>query len=277
MTLRDSTDRTFIEQISAFSKESIVVEAQSFPFPIELARLDGQFLATRHLVVRQFPESDVSTVPNESHPLQRFLYVSDPSRTLPYESVEAVFFSELLTPSYDLKIQAPSRMTVREFRECLSSSEFDVVHFTGHGRFDRISRQSRLVFSDGELLASDIMSMTVKRPPRLVVLNACSTVKDTSLAQSEDGTVSSITKALLLKGCDTVIGTLWPIADCSAAKFSTAFYRYMFDCQVSAKTALFLTKRRYLADESTIDIAGYVLYSLPGAHVVTLRKAWAIS
>jgi CHAT domain-containing protein len=83
-------------------------------------------------------------------------------------------------------------------------------------------------------------------------------------------------EAFLSKGAGSVIATLWPIADCSAAKFSTAFYRYFFDCQLHVSNALLMTKRRYLTSEDTVDVAGYVLYTQPGGDAQTLRKEWAV-
>lgn len=274
--LEDLLPIGFIREITGGYRESILVHGHSFPFPLELSRCSGQSLATRHLIARQFPKAVVSSPAIPARPIERLLYVSDPSGTLPYESVESVFFSEILAPSHTIDVQMATNMTVDEFCGHLSASHFDAIHFTGHGRYDGASGGSMLLFADGELSAADLASVPVKRPPRLVVLNVCSTAADTSLAEPDSGTVTSLAKEFLIKGTEAVVGTLWPIADCSAAKFSTAFYRYVLDCQVHVETALFLMKRRYLVSEDTMDIARYVLYTLPGAHVQTLRKEWAV-
>ncbi len=258
------------------SKDAVVVQGATFPFPVELVRHSDQFLSTRHCVVRQFPKRIIARPPSEPTPLSRILYVSDPSGTLPYESVESVFFSEVLASSFDVEVHNTRKMTLSEFRSRLSTSEYDILHFTGHGQYKAASHESALVFADETLSAGAVRSIPIKHPPRLVVLNVCSTARGTSLSEADGGAVHSLAQAFLSKGSDAVVGTLWPISDCSAARFATSFYRFVFTNQVDVADALFLTKRRYLSSEETCDIAGYVLYSLPGAHIVTLRKEWAI-
>ncbi len=82
-------------------------------------------------------------------------------------------------------------------------------------------------------------------------------------------------EALLQKGTGAVIGTLWPVGDCSAAKFSTAFYRFLFDCQLHVENAMLLVRRMYFHSEHSVDIAAYVLYTCEEG-VQTIRKRWLV-
>lgn len=275
--LPSALSASFLSKITASTREAIIVQGNSFPFPLELCVYDGQFLSTRHIMVRHFLKSTIPAHPIPTRPIQKLLYVSDPSGSLPYESVESVFFSDVICPSHEIEVTSPYRMSVQEFRKYLTDSSFDAIHFTGHGRYDSSTGESKLLFADGEFSPTDLRRIHMKSAPRLVVLNACCTVADTTLGQPASGAAASFAKEFLVKGTEAVIGTLWPIGDCSAARFSATFYRFLLDCQLHAETALLMTKRRYLPAADTVDIAGYVLYSKPGAHVQTMRKEWMVS
>lgn len=255
-------------------KDTVHIEGTRFRLPFELARLDSQFLSARHMVRRRF--GGIVPPNRELRPVHRALYISDPSGSLPYESVEAVFFSEIIRPRHDMELDMPRRMRCSEFVAALSSGSYDLIHFTGHGRYEPETGRSKLLFADGEISPHEIRAAPDGQPPVMVVLNACSTAKDTSLTLARSGPVQTLVEAFLQRGVGAVIGTLWPIGDCSAAKFSTAFYRLFFDCQVHASNALMLTKRRYAVVDDTVDVMGYVFYGLDDRDPQTLRKEWAV-
>lgn len=276
--LSDLIPKKLLNEIYSTSNDQVIVKGDSFSFPIELLRKNNQYLATRHSIIRQFSKKITpKQIKVKERPIKKILYISDPSKTLPYESVESVFFSEVLKPSFNIDVELVHEMTTEEFCYKLSSSEYDLVHFTGHGHYDVSSSESLLMFSDGYLSGNDLLSIPISRPPRLVILNACSSAIDASLVQDTESSIHSLAKAFVVKGVESIIGTIWPIADSSAALFATNFYRYFFNCQVNAYKALLLTKRQFLISEDTIDMAGYVLYTIPESNLYTLRKEWAIS
>ena len=116
-------------------------------------------------------------------------------------------------------------------REALSEDTYNVLHFMGHGTFDRASGEGMLAF-EGEDGSADLVSgkafATKLRDLRslgVVVLNACNTAR----AGHQGGTspFRGVATALVLGGVPAVVAMQRPISDRAAIGFSTAFYRHL--------------------------------------------------
>ncbi|MBV9205768.1 MAG: CHAT domain-containing protein [Actinobacteria bacterium] len=105
-----------------------------------------------------------------------------------------------------------------------------VLHFIGHGGFDRHAEEGVLILADEDgrshaLPASDLALLVEKHPSvRLVVLNAC----DTAQASALDA-FSSVAGALLRRGIPSVLAMQFPITDYAAVEFSRTFYEGLAD------------------------------------------------
>lgn len=116
-------------------------------------------------------------------------------------------------------------------REALSEDTYNVLHFMGHGTFDRASGEGMLVFeaSDGsaDLVSGKAFATKLRdlRSLGVVVLNACNTAR----AGHQGGTspFRGVATALVLGGVPAVVAMQRPISDRAAIGFSTAFYRHL--------------------------------------------------
>jgi hypothetical protein len=116
--------------------------------------------------------------------------------------------------------------TIETLREALLRREFHILHFMGHGGFDRGSGQGVLYFTDskgaplpvsGSLLASHLAGLDSLR---LVFVNACDTARAGARAP-----FAGVATALLRVGLPAVIAMQRPIRDSSALEFSRIVYR----------------------------------------------------
>jgi len=115
-------------------------------------------------------------------------------------------------------------------REALAEDNYNVVHFMGHGTFDRTSGEGMLVFEreNGapELVSGRAFATKLKdlRCLGVVVLNACDT------AQTGEGGVNpfcGVAAALVHGGVPAVVAMQRKISDDAAIRFSAAFYRHL--------------------------------------------------
>lgn len=106
--------------------------------------------------------------------------------------------------------------------EALSTGEWHVFHFVGHGQAD--GRGGYLILEDreGGSRAVDhlrLRTLLAHRPLRLVVLNAC----EGGRTGSADA-FSGVAQALLRRGVPAVVAMQQPVSDRAAIAFARAFY-----------------------------------------------------
>jgi CHAT domain-containing protein len=114
--------------------------------------------------------------------------------------------------------------------KALNLSSFDILHFAVHGASDvHFPARSALLFGprpdeieDGILQSWEISRLQLKAD--LVVLSACDTVVGRLLDQEG---VSNLVQAFLLAGARSVVASIWPAEDRSAADLMMRFYSYL--------------------------------------------------
>jgi CHAT domain-containing protein/tetratricopeptide (TPR) repeat protein len=127
---------------------------------------------------------------------------------------------------------APARLTLGDgfTRNALAaslSSGISVLHIASHFLFDPArAGRSGLVIGGG-----DTMMLDEFRAPELdlsaielLVLSAC----DTGVAAFDGYGFDSLAGLFQLRGAQTVVATLWPVADADAAALASTFYRLAF-------------------------------------------------
>lgn len=138
---------------------------------------------------------------------------------------------ELNERSPGIDIQFLARASVGAVREALSGDTFHVLHFMGHGTFDRVNGEGMLVFekSNG---AADLVSgkafatkLRDRRSLGVVMLNACETAR--ACHQRGASPFRGVATALVLGGIPAVVAMQRPISDTAAIGFSGAFYRHL--------------------------------------------------
>jgi pimeloyl-ACP methyl ester carboxylesterase len=102
------------------------------------------------------------------------------------------------------------------------NEEFDLVHFAGHGTFDKDSiSRSGWVFGKNMILSAHEI-FRLRRVPRLVFANACFSA-ELSTAESS-GQLAGLAEAFFNRGIENYIGTGWQVNDQHAIAFAKEFY-----------------------------------------------------
>ena len=182
-------------------------------------------------------------------PIVRYLEVPQPVRSLRVRGSLKVLLVEsaprgadpLATPEEALGIrQALAELphvevkhlphaTLASLSEQLEGGGFHILHFMGHGHFDRETGEAQICLedSDGKLQAvqAPYFAEHVKQDPsiRLVVLNACATA--TPPRESGQDPFTATAAALTLQGIPAVVAMQFPISDRAAVLFATRLYQ----------------------------------------------------
>ncbi|KAK7021242.1 CHAT domain-containing protein [Favolaschia claudopus] len=111
-------------------------------------------------------------------------------------------------------------------RETLVSAleQYPWVHFACHAKQDPSPFQSSFQLNDGQMTLLDLLRS--RRPnAQLAFLSACNTA--TGDWKTPDETLH-LSAALQFSGFQSVVGTLWPMADCDGPEVAREFYRHLF-------------------------------------------------
>jgi CHAT domain-containing protein/sulfatase-modifying factor enzyme 1 len=134
-----------------------------------------------------------------------------------------------------------------------------VLHFIGHGGFDRSRDEAYLQFETREGESDPVTGIDLARilrrqsPPALVVLNAC----EGGRAVKADP-FAGVAQALVMEGMPAVLAMQFKVSDESALSFSKAFYEALAP-GVTVDHALF-EARNALVSERSVDWGNPVLY-----------------
>lgn len=116
------------------------------------------------------------------------------------------------------------RATPGRIHERLSTGEFSVVHFIGHGTFDEKTQTGSLLFVDDKGNQSPLGERSVReifcqRGIRLVFLNACQTGTG-GRADFNKG----VAQSLMAHGLPALVANQYSVLDSSATSFAQHFY-----------------------------------------------------
>jgi tetratricopeptide (TPR) repeat protein len=145
--------------------------------------------------------------------------------------------------------------------EALRPDETHILHFIGHGTFDRMNGEGALVMEGdnglSELIGSERLKILVRgrKHLRLVVLNSC---LGTEASESEP--FSSAAAALVRAGVPAVIAMQFEVSDDAAKKFAKTFYESLA-LNLPVDAALTEARRDiYLLNANTLEWATPVLF-----------------
>jgi tetratricopeptide (TPR) repeat protein len=118
---------------------------------------------------------------------------------------------------------------LEEMRQALLAAPFHILHFMGHGAFDRESGEGGLVFEAGDGTSQTFTGRRLAQllhdfaSLRLVVLNACHTAK--SVGAQGSNPFAGAASALVMGGVPAVVAMSGPVPDLTAVAFSRTFYQ----------------------------------------------------
>jgi CHAT domain-containing protein len=166
-------------------------------------------------------------------------------------------------------------VTAESLRQLLRRGEYDILHFSGHARFDaERGERSAWLLSDGPLWASELRATLAwcPRPPWLIYANACEAGMSGGAAPRYRGEVFGLADACVREGVSSYIAPLWPIGDDAACTMATALYRCLLLERATLGAALLDARRRTRAlceaqrargGAADISWASVVLYGDP--------------
>ncbi len=191
------------------------------------------FALSRHTSLVRYLDVPRSSQPIPFTPPLRILAVAASPRSLPPLNLEeeARRLEDLNRSSSGVEVRVLPNASASAVREALSGDTYNVVHFMGHGTFDRASGEGMLAFErpDGspELVSGRAFATKIRdlRSLGVVVLNACNTAKASH--QEGGNPFRGVATALVLGGVPAVVAMQRPISDFAAIGFSGAFYRHL--------------------------------------------------
>lgn len=120
----------------------------------------------------------------------------------------------------------------------------EILHCACHGEYDRDDPlMSRLYLADGPLYGYEIERLRFR--PRVVVLSACESGIQKRMGGDE---TFGLIRALVSRGAETVISSLWKVADESTANLMGAFYSELAQIPGDAAAALRNAQLRLLGE-----------------------------
>ena len=120
-----------------------------------------------------------------------------------------------------IKLTPLLQTTHEKLLTALQEQAPDVVHFIGHGHYNRELQQGSLVLEDEHghtslLKAHEMSHMFCRYGVNLVVLNACDTA---------NGAWAGLAPSLVRAEIPAVVAMQWPVEDRAATRFSRFFYK----------------------------------------------------
>lgn len=199
----------------------------------------------------------------------RHMIIADPEGTLPAASREGIATRDLLLGlgRSVVPVLLSGRVGETGFLDGLRGSE--VLHFAGH--LDGEGEEARVRLNDGSCSAGQIAKFSgrVHFPP-LVFLNGCRSSVEAAPLEIEAGQhrAFGMARCFLFCGVRHFIGTLWDLADSTAAAAGTSFFHGLYT-GLSVGAALKDTRLRLASGEGehSMEWAGYVLYGDPSFRI----------
>ena len=198
-----------------------------------LLRADTKTFLARH---RRTPIVRCIEVPEPVRPLRvrgdlRVLLVeAAPEDLTSLETpLEARHVRETLERIGGVEVVHVEHATLASFQNQLRRGGWHVVHFMGHGKFDRTTGEALLCFETRKRktarVAAQYFAEHVKQDPsvRLVILNACAT--GTLPRRRGQDPFSAAAAALARVGIPAVVAMQFPISDPAAVAFAKELYQ----------------------------------------------------
>jgi hypothetical protein len=160
-------------------------------------------------------------------PLCMLIVSCKPKNLGPVLSESVIEAVQKLGERYPFKIDILHKPTLESFLETLQATKPHVVHYIGHGNFDKTSGRGAIA-----LLTEDELSrwvedreftdyfLQMRQVPRLVFLHLCE-----GAANDFTANFGGLAPQLIRANIQAVVGMQYPISNRAAISFSRAFYR----------------------------------------------------
>jgi len=189
-------------------------------------RWNGQFLVQTHVIAETPSASRLAAAAKAAEAKQKSVLIvgnpaPDPERNLdPLPRVRREI-TDLRAIHPRSRVLFGVEATKQRFTAI--ASQYDVIHFAGHGLSDEQSISAQLLFHEGPLLTAEIARLGLTRNP-LVVLSACGTLRGRTAGMEG---MPSLARSFLEAGASAVVATLDDIDDEQAAQLVTSLHRHI--------------------------------------------------
>jgi hypothetical protein len=182
-----------------------------------------------------------------------------------------------LTATGGVAVDWLDHATLSGLNDKLSVDEYHILHFIGHGGFDRQTGKGALLFEDAsggdDIVGADRIAEFVRdrESLQLVVLNSCEGARG-----DVDDPFSGVAASLIQREVPAVIGMQFEITDRAAIIFATKFYTFLGRGE-PVDAAVAEARRAIYADRNDVEWATPVLFMrVADGRLFTIRDAVAI-
>jgi hypothetical protein len=191
----------------------------------------GYFLSTSVDLVlsRYMPlESGRQLLRPAESPLRILIVVSQPTDLPPVVAAPVIEAIIKLAESYPIQIDTLDQPTIDSFLDTLEATKPHVLHFIGHGRFNRTDKQGAIALLKSDENTAEWCKDAIfadyfthmRSTPRLVFLHLCE-----GGAIDLDANFAGLAPQLMRANIQAVVAMQYPITNKAAISFSRAFYR----------------------------------------------------
>lgn len=231
--------------------------------PWELLHDGNEFLCLKIPVAREIQESAIYAEISPKTQQFKALIIGDPNNNLPSARDEAYFIEKLLK-KVNINVQVllgQDDVTLENISLKLSNTEYDIIHFAGHGYFDFTSPASGGLRLGNVVLSVNELERSLTGHP-FVFINACEGAQTKTVSLGSHGKIiDGVATALLKSGAIGCLSPLWPVDDTLAKEFALKFYEEALSnarpIGESVRLARIALKER---DEAPDFWASWVLY-----------------
>ena len=164
--------------------------------------------------------------------------------------------------------------TLTSLNRQLRSQDYHILHFIGHGGFDKANKEGALLFEDenglADLVGGDRLAAIVgeRQSLRLVVLNSCEGARS-----DVSDPFSGVAGRLIERDVPAVIGMQFEITDRAAILFAREFYTVLAEGH-AVDTAVSEARLAILADQNDVEWATPALFMRGSdAHLFSITDA----
>ena len=207
-------DVRFIREPLSDLKSALLVATNVPEVPWELLHDGTDFLGLRYEMGRSLRARGPEWRAPRPDSSWQCLIIANPTGDLPTATVEAKTVKESLeAKGLACDYLAEEEASFDNLLECLSTTEYDIIHYSGH--IDRVDAAGEYGFVlRGSQFFSASSIKTHVRSPSIAFLNGC----------NSGAVVQGLTEAFLATGAQMVIGTLFRTPSRGAAAFAEKFY-----------------------------------------------------
>ena len=268
-TEHPEVNRAYLEACAKSRLVSLLVETPreclGLPFEFMYSDNPSEYLVLQHPFARFLCEASPKreAISPQMLALTEKLHVLVvASNTLPPidgVDVEAQELSDFLKrQNFGVKLILTEQATRERVREELRASQYDVLHYAGHGSYDEQSpEESSLYFWEKENKRGSVVPMTAtevkmllgQSEARLVYLSCCHGTASGDQATLLDDDFLGLADAVIQAGVPSVLGFRWPVSDVGARKLAMAFYQSLLE-QGSPEVALWSARCELAIDRN---------------------------